>query len=233
MNDEQRFERAARTWLEDGPERAPDRAVDAALDRIQTTTQERDLRAPWRFPQMPMLFRAAAAAIVIAVVAGGALLLLRGPASPGVASLPTASPSPIPSPSPSPMSLDAYVTAYNATCDEAGVATEPLRPRFLERYDGSITDAQRADWTDALVQLHDRTIQAADELAALTPPEALAEGHARTVQDLRDELALVQDVATALREHRDADALAANQATEPLGDRIFNWENQHVLHHCP
>ena len=178
---------------------------------------------------MPMLFRAAAAAIVIAVVAGGALFFLRGPASPGVASVPT----PSPTPSPSPMSLDAYVAAYNAACDAARVATEPLRPSFLERYDGSITDAQRADWTDALIQLHDRTTRAADELAALAPPPEFQDGHVRTVQDLRDELALVQEVSTALRDRRDADALAADQATQPLGDRIFNWENQHVLHHCP
>lgn len=232
MNDEQRFARAARTWLEDGPVQAPDRAVDGALERIMLTTQERDLRVPWRFPKMPMLLRVAAAAIVIAVVAGGALFLTRGPEAPGIASQPTPSPSATPSPSPSTMSVDAYVAAYNAACDRATADTDPLRSRMPDGYD-SITDAQRAEWTEAIQQFHDRAIQAVDELDRLTPPAELADGHARTVQDLRDELALVQGIATALEQHRDADAKDADLATEPFDDRITNWENQHVLHHCP
>ena len=46
------LERAARSWIEEGPTRAPDRPVDAALSRIQTTNQERDLRILWRLPTM-------------------------------------------------------------------------------------------------------------------------------------------------------------------------------------
>ena len=230
MNDEQRFARTARTWLEDGPVRAPDRAVDAALERITTTTQERDVRVPWRFPQMPMLMRVAAAAIVIAVVAGGAMLLLRPPGTPGVASQP--SPSTTPTPSATAMPLDAYIAAYNAACDQANVDIEPLRARTPTGYT-SITDTQRAQGSEALRALHDRAMLAVDELAQLAPPAELADGHARTVQDLRDELALVQQIATALEERRDADAAAADQATEPISDRVFNWENAHVLHHCP
>ena len=42
MTDDRSLERAARSWLEEGPTRAPDRPVDAALARIQTTRQERD-----------------------------------------------------------------------------------------------------------------------------------------------------------------------------------------------
>ena len=48
MNDDRSLERAARSWLEAGPTQAPDRAVEAALLQIETTSQERDLRIPWR-----------------------------------------------------------------------------------------------------------------------------------------------------------------------------------------
>ena len=72
MTDDRSLERAARSWLEEGPTRAPDRPVDAALARIQTITQERDLRIPWR--PRTMMDRLAVAA-VSAVLAIGALTL--------------------------------------------------------------------------------------------------------------------------------------------------------------
>jgi hypothetical protein len=237
MNDEQRFDRTARTWLEDGPTRAPDRAVATALARITTTTQERDLRVPWRFPKMPMLLRAAAAAIVIAVVAGGALFLLRSPSAPGVGAQPSAVPSPSaiasPSPSSTPTPLAAYVAGYDSACERADAATRPLRARFLDTFDGSISETQRADWSDALQQFHDRVVEAVAELDGLTPPADLAVGHAQTVQDYRDQLALIQAIVDALRDRRDADAQAADRATNPIGDRIATWETQHLLNHCP
>ena len=80
MTDDRTLERAARSWLEEGPTRAPDRPVEAALSRIQTTHQERDLRIPWRFPSMNPIIRIAAAALVAAVALGGVYLAFK-PAS--------------------------------------------------------------------------------------------------------------------------------------------------------
>ncbi|HET7182740.1 MAG TPA: hypothetical protein VFI15_10950, partial [Candidatus Limnocylindrales bacterium] len=76
-NDDRSLERAARSWLEEGPTRAPDRAVDAALSRIQATRQERDLRVPWRFPTMNPIMRIAVIAAVFVVAVGIAFLAWR------------------------------------------------------------------------------------------------------------------------------------------------------------
>jgi hypothetical protein len=107
MTDDRSLERAARSWLEAGPTEAPDRAVEAALLRIQTTSQERDLRIPWRLPKMTTPARVAAAAVIGVLVVGGALFMLgrlgqTGVGGPGPTSTPTQSPTPIPSPTPSP-----------------------------------------------------------------------------------------------------------------------------------
>jgi hypothetical protein len=74
MSDQQ-FERAVDDWLEDGSDRTPRRAIDGVLLAIKTTPQERDLRIPWRFPQMLAASRATgfAAVAIVAVVGVGAL----------------------------------------------------------------------------------------------------------------------------------------------------------------
>ena len=77
MTDDRSLERAARSWLEEGPVRAPDRAVEAALLRIQKTPQERDWPVPRRVRSMSLIARLAAAAIAIAIVVGGGVLILR------------------------------------------------------------------------------------------------------------------------------------------------------------
>ena len=83
MTDDRSLERAARSWLEEGPTRAPDRAVESAITRIQTTPQERGLRVPWRMPPMNPLTR------IVALAAGGvvaialAMLALRPAATVG------------------------------------------------------------------------------------------------------------------------------------------------------
>ena len=104
MTDDRSLERAARSWLENGPTEAPDRAVEAALLRIQTTPQERDLRIPWRFLTMPTSVRVAGAAVIGVLVVGGALFVLRpgqsGVGVPGPTSTPTESPTPTTSPTP-------------------------------------------------------------------------------------------------------------------------------------
>jgi len=101
------LERAARTWLEEGPTRAPDRPVDAALAQIQTTRQEPRLALPWNLPTLNQPLRLAGAAIVAALAVGVALFALRpspsvGPPRPTAAPSPTAAASPKPTMKPYP-----------------------------------------------------------------------------------------------------------------------------------
>jgi len=100
MTDDRSLERAARSWLETGPTQAPDRVVDAALLRIETTTQERDLRIPWRLPKMFTPARVAAAAVIGVLLVGGAYLYIGKPGQPAVGG-PEPSASAAPSTSPS------------------------------------------------------------------------------------------------------------------------------------
>jgi Tol biopolymer transport system component len=93
MSEDRTFERKARAWLELGPADAPDHVVEAALLEIETTTQERDLRIPWRFPQMTTPFRLATAA-VIGVLAIGAGLMLFNQGNQDRIGVPTTAPSP-------------------------------------------------------------------------------------------------------------------------------------------
>jgi WD40-like Beta Propeller Repeat len=89
MTDERSLERAARSWLEEGPTQAPDHAVDAALLRIQTTSQERDWKVPRRARSMSITARLAVAVIAIAIVVAGGALLLRPGAGPNVGASPS------------------------------------------------------------------------------------------------------------------------------------------------
>ncbi len=100
MSDDRRFEQNARVWLELGPTDAPDRVVEAALLEIDQTSQELDLRIPWRLPRMTAPVRVVAAA-VIGVLAIGAAIYAFGPAGPSIGGL-GSTPSPTPSPAPSP-----------------------------------------------------------------------------------------------------------------------------------
>jgi hypothetical protein len=99
MTDDRSIERAARSWLEEGPTQAPDHAVEAALTRIQSTNQERDWPVPWRTRPMIQTLKLVAGAAALAVVVGGVILLRpgSGPGIGGPSSAPIATPSPIPS----------------------------------------------------------------------------------------------------------------------------------------
>jgi hypothetical protein len=98
MTDDRSLERAARSWIEEGPTQAPDHAMQAALSRIDTTRQERDLWIPWRLPTMSDTTRLAITAATIVVVAVGGLYVagLIGPGGSGGPG-PTATPIPTPS----------------------------------------------------------------------------------------------------------------------------------------
>jgi hypothetical protein len=106
-HDDRSLERAARSWLEEGPKQAPDRVVESALSHIQTTTQERDL-VPWRLPKMNVFSRAVAGVAALAVVVAVGVFIARpgpgvgGPGAtptptPAITALGTASPAPTPS----------------------------------------------------------------------------------------------------------------------------------------
>ena len=138
MTDDRTLERAARSWLEEGPTEAPDRAVVAALTKIQTTAQERDPWAPRRKTFMPTRLALAAAVAIVAI--GGAVTLNRliAPPSPGataspVVSAPTVSSTP-PSVAPSPMPVGQYVAFQVTTFD--GLTRSSV---WIQSADGSVS----------------------------------------------------------------------------------------------
>jgi hypothetical protein len=121
MTDDRTLERAARSWIEAGPSRAPDHVVEAALLSIQTTPQERGLRASWRFTEMSRSLRVIAGAAAVVVVAALALTNLSDRFGPtgggqGPSSSPsTMSPTSIPASSPAalqdgPLTAGTYAT---------------------------------------------------------------------------------------------------------------------------
>ncbi len=65
------FDRAARLWLEDGPNQLSDRVLQAALDEIHVTRQRRAVWPAWRFPSMSNTIRLAAAVAVLVVAVVG------------------------------------------------------------------------------------------------------------------------------------------------------------------
>jgi Tol biopolymer transport system component len=151
MTDDRSLERAARSWLETGPTQAPDRAVEAALLRIESTTQERDLRIPWRFSDMTTPARLAAAAVIGVLLVGGAFFYLAKPGQPAVGgpgpsrSAPAlASPTASPKPSSSSAILDynglhgwiVFERAGKAPDGSTLAGGEP-RSLWLARADGS------------------------------------------------------------------------------------------------
>jgi len=96
------FETAMHTWLEDGSDRTPPAAIDAVLLAVMTTPQERDLRIPRRFSQMPTYMRLAAGIAIVAVLGVGALVYFNDGSNVGPQS--TAAPSASPAPASTPAS---------------------------------------------------------------------------------------------------------------------------------
>ena len=104
-HDDRSLERAARSWIEDGPRRAPDHVVDAALRSIATTSQERDW-LPRRFPTMTIPARLGVAAVVGVLLVGGVALTANRPSAPSIGANPTLTPTAAPTASPSPSLLN-------------------------------------------------------------------------------------------------------------------------------
>ena len=152
MTDDRSLERAARSWLEEGPTRAPDDPVTAALARIQTIPQERDHRIPWRLPTMTPLMRLAGAAVIALAlaVAGAAIVAMRpastvGPSAPvatataAVPITPTAAPSPIPEGT---YAVDLPVAGILAALDRDTTLTSEEKQSIIEEIlgiDGATT----------------------------------------------------------------------------------------------
>jgi hypothetical protein len=127
MTDDRSIERAAPSWLEVGPNQAPDHPVEAALLQIQTTSQERDWKVPWRVQLMSPQIPIAAAAALGVIAIGGVLLLLRpGPNGVGNAS---AAPSPSQTVSPS-------VTPAAGSSTASQVAIPALDATFTSTFAG-------------------------------------------------------------------------------------------------
>jgi hypothetical protein len=152
MTDDRSLERAARSWLENGPTQAPDRAVEAALLQIQTTSQERDWHVPWRLPTMNTPARVATAAVIGVLAVGGALFMLGRPGQTGVGG-PGPSPTPTASPSPTVSSSIAASTPSAAAAAFPDISDQ-LAPGVYFKGPGASTPARftftmPAGWTSA------------------------------------------------------------------------------------
>jgi heat shock protein HslJ len=101
MTDHQGFEHAVNDWLAEGSDRTPKPAIDAVLLAVKTTPQERDLRIPWRNPNMATPLRLVAAIAIVAVI-GFAGLTFLNPRTDGIGGMPLATPTAAPTPTPSP-----------------------------------------------------------------------------------------------------------------------------------
>jgi len=153
MNDDRTLERAARSWLEEGPTQAPDRAVDAAIARIQTTSQERELWLPWRSNRMNRFAIPAAAALVVVLAA---VLLIPRLASDQVGPQPSSTSEPTLRPSPSPR-LDysdlggrILVEHLGNAIDESEMPTTEYHPERRRLYFLDPATMSRADAVEFL-----------------------------------------------------------------------------------
>lgn len=231
MSEDKRFERGARTWLEDGPTRAPERAVMEALAQVETTPQERDLRVPWRMPVMTLPVRLAAVALLVALAAGGTYLV--------AGALPDTSPTVTPVPavaSPSSAAPDAmawYRAARNDICNAAMIAKDPLAERYAKVTDPAASEKERADALEALKELVVLNDGVADQLASIdVPPEFVAE-HATNLAQFQDVTTLIEEVVALLEAGNLADAGAVDRATDPISRQIEAWESRNRVFPCP
>ena len=186
----QPFERAVRDWLEDGSDRTPQPAIDAVLLAVKTTRQERDLRVPRRFTQMPTYMRLAAGIAFVAVVGVGVLAYLNG--DPNSVGSPTPSPTAQASPAqtPSPLSEGPLAPGRHAYEGE-GVRVVLTVPTGWEGGEFSISKAPGRELPDGTnVGFRQPTTVFADPCA----PELSANPIGPTVDDLAGALADLPNV---------------------------------------
>jgi hypothetical protein len=219
------------TWLdEEAPARAPDRILDVAAHRIDRTKQQR-LPAAWREPMIISMGRLAAAAAIFLVAVVGAGWIGRVSAPAGGTAVPT--PVTTSTPTLSPHTFESYATARNDVCRGAAEQLNPLKPRFLGIWDGSITPAQRADWVAGLRQFASGYDDMLARLDQLNPPSDTAKDHAINLGQFRAETSMIRAVASDLEANLDAQAQGVDQATDPISSSIASWEQRMGLSPCP
>jgi len=135
MTDDRSLERAARSWLEEGPAQAPDRAVKAALLRIQTIDQERDWHVPWRTPPVTQTRRVLTGLVAIAIILVGGALILRPGAGTGIGG-PSPTASAVPSPTPVPSATSTPSAAPSVILSGSPSAIPAVTQSFTSTRDG-------------------------------------------------------------------------------------------------
>lgn len=242
MTDDRSLERAARSFIEPGPTRAPEHAVEAALLLIQRTSQERDLRLPWRVTTMSSKLGVAAAAVFGVLLVGGLAFFAKPGATVGTAPSAVVA-SATPGPSVDDPAMARYQIARDAICATASEALNPLKLRFALVFDETLTRPQWNDWITALEQFADGYDGLVVRLDALTPQPELLAGHAANVQQIRDLTSMIRSVISELRQavpdgsstslaHLQA-ARGIDSATDPISRTGFDWEAANGLGHCP
>ena len=147
MNEHADFDRALRTWFDDGPSTMPDRVVDVVADRIGRQPQRR----PWRLLRrstMPASFKliAAAAAVLVLAVVGYNLL----PKGPQIGPNPSATT--IPSPTVAP-SAAAAPTERPPICDDGTATCAGLLPEGTNSsvaFQPQLSFTVQRGWTNTL-----------------------------------------------------------------------------------
>ena len=187
----QPFERAVRDWLEDGSDRTPRPAIDAVLLAVKTTRQERDLRIPRRFTQMPTYMRLAAGIAIVAVVGVGALAYFNG--GPNTGAPPTPAPTTQATPTLSPLSAGPLAPGRHAYEGE-GVRVVLTVPAGWEGGQFNIAKSPARELPDGtIVMFRQPTLVFADPCA----PELSADSIGATVDDLAAALADLPNVTGA------------------------------------
>ena len=237
MTDERSLERAARSWIDEGPTRAPERAVEHALQLIKTTPQERDLAILRRFQAMPISTRVAALALIGVVAVAGIYAIWRPGSSvavPGPNSVPTASPSAITSaaPSPSAPTFQSYKAARDALCGPAIAQVIALNEQGAKLHPER-SAADRASMVDNLSQIVAIGTTLADNLATLDPPSYMAADHQADVTHHRDSVAILQQSIAKFQAGKVAEANAVSDATAPLSTLEEAFEQNYGLAPCP
>ena len=240
MSDDQRFERDARAWIELGPVDAPDRVVEAAFVEIERTSQERDLRLPWRLPIVSPRLRLAAVAIVAVVAVGVVSSISRSPL-PGVTGaspLPGATDAnPTPSLAAAPRASASVALAYtvdrDTICGQGKAARAPLLYPIDRMFGAGASAADRADGLVAFDAFITLSAGVLDQLTALTPPPDLVAGNTTNITQYADVLALLRYESTLLHAGDLTSARAVDLATEQISRNVSWWEIENHLTDCP